>query len=93
MENWHAHVIDEEGKLYLRGTANLENRIRQHGVTTPLSFEGPLSKAEVLKRERNLKAWRREMCLLSERIRAILTVDVITNLILRRHGLLLIHNL
>jgi len=34
--------------------------MRQHGAAKPLYFEGPMPKAEALKRERVLKGWRRE---------------------------------
>jgi len=43
MENRHVNMTD------------LENRMRQHGSIKPLYLEGPMLKAEALKRERNLK--------------------------------------
>ena len=60
MSDWYVYIIDKKGKLYVGVTTHLENRMRQHGATRPLHFEGPMSKAEALKRERNLKGWRRE---------------------------------
>jgi predicted GIY-YIG superfamily endonuclease len=59
MKNWYVYIIDKDEKLYVGITTDLENRMRQHGVARPLFFEGPLSKAEALKRERTLKGWRR----------------------------------
>jgi predicted GIY-YIG superfamily endonuclease len=59
MNNWYVYIIDKEGKLYVGVTTDLENRMRQHGVAEPLYFEGPISKAEALKRERTLKGWSR----------------------------------
>jgi predicted GIY-YIG superfamily endonuclease len=60
MNDWYVYIIDKDEKLYVGITTDLENRMRQHGVARPLFFEGPLSKAEALKRERTLKGWRRE---------------------------------
>ena len=60
MNNWWVYIIDKRGKLYVGVTTDLENRMRQHGVTSPLHLEGPMSKAEALKRERSLKGWGRE---------------------------------
>ena len=47
-------------KLYVGITTDLENRMRQHGDTKPLYYEGPISKSAALKRERNLKGWSRK---------------------------------
>jgi putative endonuclease len=68
MSDWYVYIIDKAEKFYVGVTTDLENRMRQHGVTGPLYFEGPMSKAEALKRERNLKGWRREkkMALIKE---------------------------
>jgi predicted GIY-YIG superfamily endonuclease len=60
MDNWYVYIIDEEGKLYVGVTMDLENRMRQHGVERPLHIEGPMPKTDALKRERTLKGWRRE---------------------------------
>jgi len=55
MSDWYVYIIDKKGKLYVGTTTDLPNRTRQHRVSTPLYHEGPMSKAEALKRERNLK--------------------------------------
>jgi putative endonuclease len=60
MQNWWVYIIEKRKKLYVGITTDLQNRMRQHGVTIPLYSEGPMSKAEALKRERNLKGWRRD---------------------------------
>jgi predicted GIY-YIG superfamily endonuclease len=69
MHNWYVYIIDKERKLYVGVTTDLENRMRQHGVVRPLYFEGPMSKAEALKRERTLKGWSRakKLALVKER--------------------------
>ena len=60
MRNWWVYIVEKKGKLYVGVTTDLENRMRQHGVTRPLYFEGPMPKSEALKRERTLKGWRKE---------------------------------
>jgi predicted GIY-YIG superfamily endonuclease len=60
MSDWYVYIIDKKGKLYVGITTGLPNRMHQHGVTRPLYFDGPMSKADALKRERNLKGWSRE---------------------------------
>jgi putative endonuclease len=60
MSDWYVYIIDKKGKLCVGVTTDLENRMRQHGVARPLYFEGPMPKADALKRERTLKGWRRE---------------------------------
>jgi predicted GIY-YIG superfamily endonuclease len=64
MDNWYIYLIDKKGNLYVGITTDLANRMRQHGMTNPLYFEGPMSKAEALKRERSLKGCRREKTLI-----------------------------
>ena len=64
MDKWYVYIIDKRGKLYVGITTDMENRMRQHGETKPLYYEGPMSKAEALKRERNLKGWSRKKKLL-----------------------------
>jgi predicted GIY-YIG superfamily endonuclease len=59
MDNWYVYIIDKEGKLCVGVTTDLENRMRQHGVERPLRCEGPMGKADALKRERTLKGWSR----------------------------------
>ena len=68
MNIWYVYIIDKEGKLYVGVTTDLENRMRQHGVAEPLYFEGPMPKADALKRERSLKGWSRakKMALIAE---------------------------
>jgi len=60
MKNWWVYIIEKRAKLYVGITTDLPNRMRQHGVTKPLYQEGPMSKAEALKRERSLKGWSRK---------------------------------
>ena len=60
MNNWWVYIVEKKGTHYVGVTTDLENRMRQHGVTWPLYFEGPMPKAEALKMERTLKGWRRE---------------------------------
>ncbi len=60
MRNWYVYLVDKRGRLYVGLTTDLPNRMRQHGVTKPLYQEGPLVKSEALKRERQIKGWRRE---------------------------------
>lgn len=60
MDNWYVYIIDKRGKLYVGITTNLENRIRQHGRTDPLHTEGPTSRTEAAKRERQIKGWTRK---------------------------------
>ena len=60
MRNWYVYLVDKRGKLYVGVTTDLPNRMRQHRVTKPLYQEGPLAKSEALKRECQIKGWRRE---------------------------------
>lgn len=55
MNIWYVYIIDKEGKLYVGVTTDLENRMRQHGAAKPLYFEGPMTKADAIKREKALK--------------------------------------
>jgi predicted GIY-YIG superfamily endonuclease len=59
MENWWVYIVEKKRGLYVGITTDLENRMRQHGQLIPLYCEGPMSKADVLKRERTLKGWSR----------------------------------
>jgi predicted GIY-YIG superfamily endonuclease len=59
MDNWWVYIVEKREKLYVGVTTDLPNRVRQHGATAPLYQEGPLGKAEALKRERTLKGWTR----------------------------------
>ena len=60
MKLWWLYIIEKKEKLYVGITTDLENRVRQHGQTAPLYHEGPMSKADALKRERTLKGWTRK---------------------------------
>ena len=60
MTSWYVYITDKKGKFYVGATTDVDNRMRQHGVKGPLLLEGPMSKIEALKRERNLKGWGRE---------------------------------
>jgi len=60
MNNWFIYIIEKKGKLYVGITTDLGNRMRQHRQTAPLHHEGPMSKADSLKRERTLKGWTRK---------------------------------
>jgi len=64
LDNWFVYIIDKKEKLYVGITTDMENRMRQHGGAKPLYFEGPMTKAESIKRERNLKGWSRKKKLL-----------------------------
>ena len=60
MQNWWVYIIEKRERFYVGVTTDLQNRMRQHDVTRPLYFEGTMSKAEALKRERILKGWSRK---------------------------------
>ena len=59
MDNWWVYSVEKKTGLYVGITTDLENRMRQHRQAAPLYFEGPISKADALKRERTLKGWSR----------------------------------
>jgi len=59
MDNGYVYIVDKKGKLYVGISTDLTYRMRQHGLMRPLYFEGPMTKAEALKRERTLKGWSR----------------------------------
>jgi predicted GIY-YIG superfamily endonuclease len=60
MSAWYVYIIEKKGKFYVGVTTDLENRMRQHSVASPLYFEGPMAKAEALRREKMVKGWSRE---------------------------------
>ncbi len=60
MENWWVYIIDKAERLYVGITTNMRNRMRQHGVSGPLYQEGPISRVNAVKRERELKGWSRK---------------------------------
>jgi len=60
VDKWWVYIVEKKIGLYIGITTDLENRMRQHGQPAPLYFEGPISKADALKRERTLKGWSRK---------------------------------
>jgi predicted GIY-YIG superfamily endonuclease len=60
MSNWFIYIIEKKEKLYVGITTDLDNRMRQHRQAAPLHHEGPMSKADAVKRERTLKGWTRK---------------------------------
>ena len=60
MDNWWVYIVEKKTGLYVGITTDLENRMKQYGQPTPLYCEGPISKADLLKRERTLKGWSRK---------------------------------
>jgi predicted GIY-YIG superfamily endonuclease len=60
MDDWWVYIVDKKTGLYVGITTDLQNRMRQHGQPAPLYFEGPISKADALKREITLKGWGRK---------------------------------
>jgi putative endonuclease len=60
MDNWWVYIVEKKSGLYVGITTDLENRMRQHGHSSPLYNEGPMSKHDALKRERILKGWSRK---------------------------------
>ena len=60
MSKWFIYIIERRGKLYAGITTDLDNRMRQHRQAAPLYHEGPMSKADALKRERTIKGWSRK---------------------------------
>ena len=59
MDNGWLYICEKADRLYLGITTDLENRLRQHGNPELLYQEGPLTKAEAVKRERQVKGWSR----------------------------------
>jgi predicted GIY-YIG superfamily endonuclease len=53
-------MIDRESRLYIGITTDLANRMRQHGRLAPLYQEGPMSRTDAVKREKELKGWSRK---------------------------------
>jgi len=60
MDNWWVYIVEKKTGLYVGITTDLGNRMRQHGQRVPLYYEGPISKADALKRERTLKGCARK---------------------------------
>ena len=59
METWYVYITDKAGRYYVGITTDLDSRMRQHGGTLLLYFEGPMSRAEAVIREKSLKGWSR----------------------------------
>ena len=47
MDQWYVYIVDKKGKLYVRITTDLPNRMRQHGVAEALYQEGPMNKSDL----------------------------------------------
>lgn len=60
MDRWWVYIIGRNGRLYTGITTDLVNRMRQHGRSAPLYQEGPMSRANAVKREKVLKGWNRK---------------------------------
>ena len=60
MDNWWVYIVEKKTGLYVGITTDLKNRMRQHGQSAPLYYEGPILKTDALKRERTLKGWSRK---------------------------------
>jgi predicted GIY-YIG superfamily endonuclease len=60
MDNWYVYIVEKKTWLYIGITTDLENRMRQHAQPALLYYEGPISKADALKRERTLKGCSRK---------------------------------
>ena len=59
-ERWWVYIIEKSEKFYTGITTDLDNRMRQHGKSNPVYTEGPVSKTEAVKRERQIKGWTRK---------------------------------
>jgi len=60
MQNWWVYIVERKRKLYTGITTDLGNRMRQHGKSAPAYTDGPMSRADAVKRERQIKKWTRE---------------------------------
>jgi len=60
LDTWWVYIIDRDGRFYTGITTDLENRMRQHGRSAPLYHEGPVSRTQAMKREKELKGWSRQ---------------------------------
>jgi|BarGraNGADG00312_2_1021985.scaffolds.fasta_scaffold152518_1 predicted GIY-YIG superfamily endonuclease len=57
---WWVNSCEKRGGIYVGVTTDLMYRLAQHGRVKPLYQEGPMSKAEAVRRERQFKGWKRE---------------------------------
>ena len=60
MASWWVYIIDRDGRMYIGITTDLGNRMRQHGRSDPFYREGPMSRENAVKREKELKGWSRK---------------------------------
>jgi len=60
MTSWFLYICEKNSRFYVGITTNLKNRLKQHRNPELLHQEGPLTKAEAVQRERQIKGWRRE---------------------------------
>jgi len=60
MAPWFLYICGKNARFYVGITTNLGNRLRQHGDPELLYQEGPLTRAEAVQRERQIKGWSRE---------------------------------
>jgi predicted GIY-YIG superfamily endonuclease len=54
------YIIDRDDRLYTGITTGLTNRMRQHGQSAPPYREGPISRENAVKREKEIKGWNRK---------------------------------
>jgi len=60
METWWVYIVEKGDKLYVGITTDVANRMRQHGVNSPLYSEGPMPRSAAVLRELKLKGWSRK---------------------------------
>lgn len=60
MDNWWVYIVEKAGKLRVGITTDLEKRLREQDAKRPSYYEGPMSKAAALKREKSLRSFRRD---------------------------------
>jgi predicted GIY-YIG superfamily endonuclease len=54
-EHWWIYIIEKKGKFYTGIITDLSNRMRQHDKSTPAYLEGPVSRIDAVKREKQIK--------------------------------------
>ncbi len=57
MSRWWVYVVENEGKLQVGITTDLQNRLHQRGHPALVGVEGPFSEEEAAHREKQLKGW------------------------------------
>ena len=55
MAPWFLYICEKNARFYVGITTDLGNRLRQHGDPELLYQEGPLTRAEAVQRERQIK--------------------------------------